>query len=555
MSCELQFCNYSANLRALVMGSVIVVLALFYFLPSVIALLKWRHNSVAIIALNILLGWTLIGWVVSLVWALTSADKAEVNTTINNINSQEPGAPVVSTNQPKAKSDVRVFNADERVLSNDAFKLFLIDTYKIKKNDLLDKFVCHEKIYDSLDDCLNACKDTYERKVQAWEAKLQEDAVKLSARQAEEAAEREREIKSDRVMMNSVLGIIAFVLIVGCIYGYQSHKQHEIEARAARAQLDIDAKSIGFADAAEMERTGFASLEEFHRAQEIKPSYFIQNCQFHGEDNYNRLCFGRKVIWEGQIVSISTQSIRINLLENHRDTYKGEKLSTVDSKSLWNRGITEDKVGYIIDFVGTIDKENTIYPDVENVTWFQLHAPVRQAPAPTPTLAPNPKLPTAQSLAPTMPADIATLANKEMALDANCRGTFDQNTQKTCEAREAVTKQIEAKGWCWGHKDDDNASRTWVTCGTGDIPVQNHTLKFGTNCISNLQGCAISAVVPGGVADKSSLQIGDVLVEFKGNRVRAAEDVVSVLKTVTAGEEVKYVVLRNGQQVALFAKF
>lgn len=41
-----------------------------YLLPSI---LGWnKSNAGAIIALNILLGWTFIGWVVALVWALTS---------------------------------------------------------------------------------------------------------------------------------------------------------------------------------------------------------------------------------------------------------------------------------------------------------------------------------------------------------------------------------------------------------------------------------------------------------------------------------------------------
>lgn len=40
-----------------------------YFLPSFIG---WnKRSSGAIIALNILLGWTFIGWVVALVWSLT----------------------------------------------------------------------------------------------------------------------------------------------------------------------------------------------------------------------------------------------------------------------------------------------------------------------------------------------------------------------------------------------------------------------------------------------------------------------------------------------------
>jgi hypothetical protein len=52
---------------------IIVVLGLaVYFLPTMIGLRK--RNAGAIFALNLLLGWTLVGWVVSLVWALTKED-------------------------------------------------------------------------------------------------------------------------------------------------------------------------------------------------------------------------------------------------------------------------------------------------------------------------------------------------------------------------------------------------------------------------------------------------------------------------------------------------
>ena len=44
-----------------------------YFIPTIIAFKKERDNRVSILALNLLLGWSLIGWVVSLVWALKEA--------------------------------------------------------------------------------------------------------------------------------------------------------------------------------------------------------------------------------------------------------------------------------------------------------------------------------------------------------------------------------------------------------------------------------------------------------------------------------------------------
>jgi len=47
-----------------------IILLALYFLPTIVALANSHHNAVAIFALNLFLGWTLIGWVLSLVWAL-----------------------------------------------------------------------------------------------------------------------------------------------------------------------------------------------------------------------------------------------------------------------------------------------------------------------------------------------------------------------------------------------------------------------------------------------------------------------------------------------------
>ncbi|MBU3606743.1 superinfection immunity protein [Polynucleobacter sp. MWH-Creno-3A4] len=54
----------------LLFAILISVLSLFYFLPFAIAFNKKRANTGAIFALNLFLGWSLIGWVLALVWAL-----------------------------------------------------------------------------------------------------------------------------------------------------------------------------------------------------------------------------------------------------------------------------------------------------------------------------------------------------------------------------------------------------------------------------------------------------------------------------------------------------
>ncbi len=42
------------------------------FAPTIIALARHHHNSLAIFALNLLLGWTGIGWIAALIWSLTT---------------------------------------------------------------------------------------------------------------------------------------------------------------------------------------------------------------------------------------------------------------------------------------------------------------------------------------------------------------------------------------------------------------------------------------------------------------------------------------------------
>jgi len=41
-----------------------------YFLPSLIAIARSKRDIAGIVLLNFFLGWTMIGWVVALVWAV-----------------------------------------------------------------------------------------------------------------------------------------------------------------------------------------------------------------------------------------------------------------------------------------------------------------------------------------------------------------------------------------------------------------------------------------------------------------------------------------------------
>jgi hypothetical protein len=52
-----------------------VILAL-YFLPTIIANSRAHTSTMAIVVLNTLVGWTVLGWIVALVWACSGKDNA-----------------------------------------------------------------------------------------------------------------------------------------------------------------------------------------------------------------------------------------------------------------------------------------------------------------------------------------------------------------------------------------------------------------------------------------------------------------------------------------------
>jgi hypothetical protein len=54
----------------------VMVLPLVYMFPWLVAAGRAHHNRSAIAVLNLLLGWTVLGWVTALVWACTATPRA-----------------------------------------------------------------------------------------------------------------------------------------------------------------------------------------------------------------------------------------------------------------------------------------------------------------------------------------------------------------------------------------------------------------------------------------------------------------------------------------------
>jgi hypothetical protein len=50
----------------------LIVLIALYLIPAWVAFGRHHHDRVAILVLNLLLGWSVLGWIIALVWALTA---------------------------------------------------------------------------------------------------------------------------------------------------------------------------------------------------------------------------------------------------------------------------------------------------------------------------------------------------------------------------------------------------------------------------------------------------------------------------------------------------
>ena len=81
---------------------------IFYFIPGIIG--NSKRNSGAIWVLNIFLGWTLIGWVIALVWACTT-DPPEPRNIIHNV--PNPTSKVQEIERLKALFDSGALTREE----------------------------------------------------------------------------------------------------------------------------------------------------------------------------------------------------------------------------------------------------------------------------------------------------------------------------------------------------------------------------------------------------------------------------------------------------------
>ena len=71
---------------------VLIFAIIIYVLPGVIASSREHKNSTAIWVLNIVLGWSFLGWIAALVWSFTSPGVVKIDPQACGVESIDAGS-------------------------------------------------------------------------------------------------------------------------------------------------------------------------------------------------------------------------------------------------------------------------------------------------------------------------------------------------------------------------------------------------------------------------------------------------------------------------------
>lgn len=155
-----------------------IIICLVIIAPYLIAK-KRNHaysNIIAVLCIATPLGG--ITWIIAIIWAIYPSDKSLVDPLLGNptgIGSRNVGDTLGSVqygqergyeqerssfsssflNDQKTEKNTHITNNiinGEKSLGNDAYRLFLLKKYGVSKNDVLNQFVCDNKLFNSIDD-------------------------------------------------------------------------------------------------------------------------------------------------------------------------------------------------------------------------------------------------------------------------------------------------------------------------------------------------------------------------------------------------------------------
>ncbi|MFC1846659.1 superinfection immunity protein [Chloroflexota bacterium] len=76
----------------MILGIVFIGIPL-YFLPTIIAVARHKDNKLVVFLINLFLGWSLIGWIIALIFSLSNGpEKSKIDQTVvvsQNVDAQQ----------------------------------------------------------------------------------------------------------------------------------------------------------------------------------------------------------------------------------------------------------------------------------------------------------------------------------------------------------------------------------------------------------------------------------------------------------------------------------
>lgn len=145
------FDNFLYKVKAMLFLLVIASIV-FYFIPTIVAYINEQDNTASIFILNLLAGWTFVGWVVALVWAFKKNQNIQIVNTIKSTEEKNIKRYKQDTETPVQSSFSEKLG--QKDLSNDAYKIYLVEKFKITKNEVLNKYICNNKLFETVEEAL-----------------------------------------------------------------------------------------------------------------------------------------------------------------------------------------------------------------------------------------------------------------------------------------------------------------------------------------------------------------------------------------------------------------
>ena len=119
------------------MDGFLILMLLLYFLPSLIAGIRSHNNLNSILVLNLLLGWTVLGWIVALVWALGNGASRQQST--EQPATEQEAEPIIDVNLRRSVEHLREVITECQDTCGDATAILITAAQadgKVSRDDL-----------------------------------------------------------------------------------------------------------------------------------------------------------------------------------------------------------------------------------------------------------------------------------------------------------------------------------------------------------------------------------------------------------------------------------